>query len=61
MKKKTPSVTVEMAAKIKLLLKTGEKQHRIAALFDINQGRISEINTGKKFSNVDPRQYDLDV
>jgi transcriptional regulator with XRE-family HTH domain len=27
----------------------GEVQHRIAAAFDVNQGRISEILSGKRF------------
>ena len=27
----------------------GEVQHRIAAKFDVNQGRISEILSGKRF------------
>lgn len=39
---------------IKLRLKRGDLQHRIAADFDINAGRISEINTGKRFPNVPP-------
>lgn len=39
---------------IKLRLQRGDLQHRIAADFDINAGRISEINTGKRFSDVLP-------
>lgn len=39
---------------IKLRLNRGELQHRIAADFDLNPGRISEINTGKRFSDVPP-------
>lgn len=27
----------------------GEYQHRIAAAFDVNPGRIAEVLTGKKF------------
>ncbi len=27
----------------------GEAQHKIAAAFDVNQGRISEIISGKRF------------
>jgi len=27
----------------------GEAQHKIAAAFDVNQGRISEILSGKRF------------
>jgi len=42
------------AAEIKKLLLSGELQHRIAARFDVNSARISEINTGKRFSEVPP-------
>ena len=28
--------------------------HRIACLFDLNQGRISEINTGQRWPGVKP-------
>lgn len=53
---KSPFITAEMAAKIKGLLQKGELlQHQIAALFNVNQGRISEINTGKRFPNVKPQ------
>lgn len=44
-----PGVTPEMAAKIKHLLSLGMMQHDIAAHFGINQGRVSEINTGMRF------------
>lgn len=27
----------------------GEAQHKIAALFDVNQGRISEILSGRRY------------
>ncbi len=37
---------------IKIRLKQGDMQSRIAADFDVNIGRISEINTGKKFNDV---------
>lgn len=33
---------------IRRRLDAGEKQHDIAASYGINQGRISEINTGKR-------------
>lgn len=50
-------VTANMAAVIKKLLKGGKhKQHEIAAMFGLNQGRISEINTGKRFPNIPPAQ-----
>lgn len=37
---------------IKKRLKDGDMQSRIAADFDVNGGRISEINTGKSFAHV---------
>ncbi|RWF78261.1 MAG: hypothetical protein EOS26_05860 [Mesorhizobium sp.] len=58
-KRKSPPVTPEMAAKIKTLLDTGMCQHDIAAFFRINQGRISEINTGRKFPGVERVQLEL--
>lgn len=33
---------------IRARLAKGDYQHRIAADLDINQGRISEVNTGKR-------------
>jgi hypothetical protein len=33
--------------------------HQMAALFDINQGRVSEVITGKRHPNVAPRQHSL--
>ena len=33
-------------------LKSGDFQHVIAADYGINQGRISEINTGKRGSHI---------
>ena len=39
---------------IKTRLKRGELQHRIAADYDLNPGRISEINTGKRFPEIPP-------
>lgn len=53
MKKKT-LLTPEQAAAIKARLMRGDYQHRIAADYDVNQGRISEIATGKRFSWVSP-------
>ena len=54
MKKVSPDVTREMAAKIKRCLLENMAQHDIAAIFKINQGRVSEIKTGKKFGDVAP-------
>ncbi|MCH2497362.1 MAG: hypothetical protein MK104_10145 [Erythrobacter sp.] len=33
-------------------LRLGEMQHDIAADFGINQGRISEVNTGKRGGHI---------
>ncbi len=48
----SPRVTREMAAKIKRYLLDNLAQHDIAAMFGINQGRVSEIKNGKKFADV---------
>jgi hypothetical protein len=45
-------LTVEDAAIIKKMLREGAYQHQIAAVFETNSGRISEINTGKRFPGV---------
>ncbi|MEQ8451626.1 MAG: hypothetical protein RIB97_18310 [Nitratireductor sp.] len=59
-KRKSPPVTPEMASKIKALLDYGLSQQDIATIFRINQGRISEINTGMKFPGIRPSdQLDL--
>jgi hypothetical protein len=44
----------EDAAMIKKMLREGAYQRQIAAVFDTNSGRISEINTGKRFPDVSP-------
>jgi hypothetical protein len=51
-------LTRRQVAVIKARLKAGEYQHRIAADFDLNQGRISEIRTGKRFADVPPAEGD---
>ncbi|MEQ8747344.1 hypothetical protein [Pyruvatibacter sp.] len=53
-RRRSPNVTKQMAAQIKHLCDLGYNQHDIAARFGINQGRVSEINTGQKFSEVLP-------
>ncbi|MFG6549763.1 hypothetical protein ACGYLV_11940 [Sulfitobacter sp. M21595] len=53
-RKPSKRLTASDAQKIKQRLKRGDMQSRIAADFDVNIGRISEINTGKKFANVQP-------
>ena len=41
---------------IKARLLAGDLHHRIAADYDLNQGRISEINTGKRFAEIPPAE-----
>lgn len=56
----SPPVTPEMAAEIRYLKRhKGLYNHQIAALFGINQGRVSEVLTGKKFPTVPPAQGSL--
>ncbi len=53
MTNRSPSVTAEMAGYIKLMVSNlGYLQHQAAAFFGINQGRVSEIMTGKRFPDV---------
>jgi hypothetical protein len=33
-------------------LRKGDYQHKVAADFDLNQGRVSEINTGKRGGHI---------
>jgi predicted XRE-type DNA-binding protein len=48
-------VTPEMAAMVKaMLIHLNVDQHEIAAKMGINQGRVSEINTGHRFADVQP-------
>ena len=53
-RKSSPPLTEELAAAIKKLLPTGMHQHQIAALFGLNQGRISEVKNGKRYPDVSP-------
>ena len=58
--KSSPPVTAKMAGQIRYLKKSkGLYNHQIASIFGINQGRVSEVLTGKKFPNVPPVQGDL--
>ncbi|MGC9952805.1 MAG: hypothetical protein ABSD21_00800 [Rhizomicrobium sp.] len=47
-------MTAELAAQIKALLNTGLQQHQVAAALKLNQGRVSEVNTGKIFAKTKP-------
>jgi predicted XRE-type DNA-binding protein len=61
-RRSSPSVDGTMAARIKAMLKRGYHQHQIAAYFCINQGRVSEIKTGKTHASIPPaRECQLDL
>jgi predicted XRE-type DNA-binding protein len=48
-------MTPEMAAMAKFLVeKRGLLQHEAAAILGVNQGRISEVMTGKRFGGINP-------
>ncbi|SOD98828.1 hypothetical protein [Caenispirillum bisanense] len=49
-------LSAQDVAIIKARLKRGDYQHVIAADYGINQGRICEINRGKRFSSIKPAQ-----
>ncbi len=48
-------LTLEDAVQVWIMLWDGWLQSRIAAHFDVNAGRISEVKTGKRF----PQAYGL--
>lgn len=48
-----------MAAKMKtMVVELGMLQHDVAAAFRVNQGRVSEVITGKIFPDVPPAPLD---
>ena len=57
MKRYRSKLNNETITKIKLRLADGDFQHDIAADLGINQGRISEIKTGKKCSPQQPSLF----
>lgn len=59
-RKSSPPVTREMAGQIRWLKESKKLfNHQIAAHFGINQGRVSEVLTGKRFPGVPPSQGEL--
>ncbi len=51
--KPTPPMTAELASKAITLVKVmGLKQHQAAAILGLNQGRISEVITGKRYQGA---------
>jgi len=55
-RRSSPRLTAELAAKVKsLLVNTNFNYAQISAMLGgLNQGRVSEVKTGKRFSNVLP-------
>lgn len=54
----SPTITFEMASEIKYLkIRMRLYNHQIAALFGINQGRVSEVMTGKRHPAAPPINY----
>lgn len=50
-----PRLTAELAAQIKKLAATTTLfQHEIAARLELNQGRVSEVLSGKRFASISP-------
>lgn len=56
MRRPSRQLTVDDAIIILERVYAGEFQNRIAADFDVNPGRISEIKTGKRFPRL-PRKW----
>jgi predicted XRE-type DNA-binding protein len=50
----SPAITPELASYIKYLLGKGLYQHQIASVLGINQGRVSEVKTGKRNGDTPP-------
>lgn len=53
-RKPSRTLSSREAAIIKARIRKGEFLNRIAADFDVNPGRISEIKTGKRFAEISP-------
>jgi len=52
-------LTAQDIADIKARLRQGEYQHDIAADYGLNQGRVSEINTGKRGHAIQPPEQPM--
>lgn len=53
---KAKHLTAQDIVDIKARLRQGEYQHHIAADYGLNQGRVSEINTGKRGVAIQPNE-----
>ncbi|WP_368186790.1 hypothetical protein [Aestuariibius sp. HNIBRBA575] len=55
---KSPTMTATVAGFIKWLwTNTNLNQAQIAAKFDVNQGRVSEVISGKRFATIAPLEF----
>lgn len=52
--KPTPPMSAALAAKALTLVRMGLKQHQVAAVLGLNQGRISEVVNGKRYPGAKP-------
>lgn len=52
MAKRSPPIPPKEVPIIKKRLRMGDFQHVIAADYNTNQGRISEINTGRRHADI---------
>ncbi len=58
-KRRSPPVTEEMAAAMRtMVLHLDMVQHDVAAHFRVNQGRVSEVISGKRHPTVPPAPVD---
>ena len=53
-RKASPKMTPEIAGAIKRMREAGLYTHQIAAELGINQGRVSEVITGKRYEDEPP-------
>jgi hypothetical protein len=51
-RKPSPKLTAPVIPVIKKRIRAGEFLNRIAADYDVNPGRISEVKTGKLFPEI---------
>jgi len=59
-RKRSPRITAEMAAHIRYLVAVRRLyQHQAAAVFGINQGRVSEVMRGKRHPGISPAEMSV--
>ncbi len=58
-KRRSSPLSPDLAARIKALLELGLSQQDIATITGVNQGRVSQVNTGMRYPGIEPSQGDL--